>query len=290
LPDVQIGGWGLPGHGQQKDTCGTFFMKGCLNLSEHPDGLAVFKPMVRRCFDPKCPEDWHFWALRGADRIAVQIEDFAKKNPWVGKPIHHVVSVPKKDWHLSKSELCKKAYHVAKRTGFLGGSVIYHPFRESDDSRWYFSPHFHLIGFGWIKDTDKEFKRSGWISHNERVRKSVFGTAFYQLTHCGVWYGSGKKCSITWFGCMAYSKFKREKSIRDQVFCPYCGEPMETLIYIGPGDMPLPCSGIGGVYLACSDGWESSKLSFFISQMPKDWSFRYKIPRDLSQEILIGTQ
>lgn len=272
LPNERVSGWGLPSHGDSKDSCGTFFMLGCLNVSDHPDGLAVFKPMVKRCFDPKCPVDWKAWVLREAERISDRIDSAMKQKPWLGKPIHFVVSIPKKDWHLSKDEMCRRAYASSRRTGFLGGSVIYHPFRESIDGRWYFSPHLHFIGFGFISGEKcaKEYAKSGWIYHNEGVRKTVFGTAYYQLTHCGVWYGAGKKHSVTWFGELSYNKLKIVRDALDQVLCPYCGDPMEILVWTDKSDSPLPCSGIGGFYLASYDGWSSLKDLRLIASIPRD--------------------
>ena len=271
LPDSRVGDWGLPGHGESKESCGTFFMLGCLNVGEHPDGLAVFKPMIKRCYGPKCPVDWKAWALREAERISDRLDSAMKQKSWVGKPIHFVVSVPKKDWHLFKDAMCKKAYAYSEKVGFLGGSCLYHPFRESVDGRWYFSPHLHFIGFGFIdgKKCALEYEKTGWICHNEGVRKTVFGTAFYQLTHCGVWYGKGKKHSVTWFGEISCSKLKTPRHI-DQVFCPYCGSALENLVWVGVGASPLPCCGIDGFYLASYDGWASSKDLRLISEIPRD--------------------
>ena len=254
LPDVKIANWGLPGHGEKKDSCGTFFMKGCLNVSEHPDNLAVFKPMVNRCFSPQCPEDWLSWAMREADRIADRIGHVKG----LGKPIHYMESVPKALWYVCKNNLTAFAYRIGRKVGFLGGSVIYHPFREKG-RRWYFSPHFHFIGFGFIdgKKVAETYKTSGWICKNLGVRKSVYGTAFYQLTHCGVWYGTGKRHSVTWCGVCSYNKLNIPKPPLDQLVCPYCGKSMERLDWVGSEPMPLPCSGIGGFYLASSEGWDS---------------------------------
>jgi len=278
LPDEKVADWGLPGHGTKKESCGEFFMKGCLNTQGHPDNLVVFKPMKKQCFDPKCPEDWKAWALREARRIEYRLEYAHEKHPNWGPIKHHVISVPKKDWHLSKDEMCKKAYEVAKRTNFIGGSSIYHAFRETPDGRWYFSPHLHFIGFGYNRFSAEEFKRSGWISHNEGVRKTVIGTAFYQLTHCGVWYGKGKKSSVTWFGLLSYNKLLDvpKKDLLCQVVCPYCGQPLEHLIWKGPEDsIPLPCYGIGGFYLADQGNWHSRSAVRLSRAIPEEWTRSY---------------
>lgn len=261
LPSAQVNGWGLPSHGSAThDSCGSYFMRGCLNVNEHPEKLAVFKPSIKRCFSPLCPECWNSWVFREADRIDDRIKKAIKIDPLFGKPIHFMVSVPRAKWSLPIERLRSESYEVAKRVGFKGGSCIFHPLRETNNGRWYFSPHFHMIGYGWIEGVSNEFKISGWIAKNLRVRKSVFGTAYYQLTHCGVWYGGGIKHSVTWFGALSYSKLPLKKlglsrpiDSDERGCCPYCGSKLKSLTWFSNNfnsDPPLPCAGIGGFYLA----------------------------------------
>ncbi|MCJ7424003.1 hypothetical protein MUP01_07015, partial [Candidatus Bathyarchaeota archaeon] len=232
LPNFKFNGWGLPSHGIAKDDCGTYGMKACLNVDEHPDGLAVFKPYMKSCFSPKCPTCWNSWAKREANRIERRILHAMKKHPHCGLPIHFMLSVPKSQWHLSVAELRKIAISICIKVGFRGGSLIVHPFRETDDGRWYVSVHFHMIGFGWIECVADEYKSSGWIAKNLGIRKSVFGTAYYQLTHCGVWYGVGVKHSVTWFGDLAYNKLPMPSKINEKCCCPYCGSKIRPVVWI----------------------------------------------------------
>jgi hypothetical protein len=280
LPDTRVANWGLPGHssivndvsGGIKDSCGTFFMKGCLNVEEHPDGQAVFKPFVHRCFDPKCPVCWRSWASREADRIEKRILAAQEQKRGLGRPIHAVASVPQRLWYVSKEDLAREAQAVAGRVGFLGGSCIYHAFREKKESkRWYFSPHFHMLGFGWIVGTKEEYESSGWIFKNARVRKSVRATALYELSHCAVWYGAGKKHSVTWFGAVSYNKLRCPRSRGlDQVCCPVCGSPIQKLVWKGSEAAPLPCSGIDGFYFASAEGWEAWSEVFVRMSMSRE--------------------
>lgn len=265
-PDRQVGGWGLPSHGVSKETCGTFFMSGCLNISDHPDGQGVFKAKVHRCFSPKCPICWKSWCGREAGRISDRVKAWRG-----GRPIHYMVSPPRRLWGLDPRKLRRKAYIISKKTGFLGGSCIFHPFRlEIGSNRWYFSPHFHFIGYGWIsgKKVAEIYASKGWISKNIGIRKTVFGTAYYQLTHAGVWYGENRRHSVTWFGVLSYNKLMIPKRVSKPVACPYCGSKMVTLIWIGEGDPPLPSAGI---YLACADGWTTRMNEFWSNFAPLDW-------------------
>lgn len=300
LPNERVVFWGLPSHGIFLDSCGTFFMKGCLNLPSHPDGLGAFKPAVHCCYSPKCPVCSKRWMKRGAQRIEDRILASMKKNPSLGKPIHVVASVPShlysmtvfdaRKWVVSKlgnsySKIVRPglrslAQKVVKKAGFRGGCSIYHPFRQDPKTGlWVFSPHFHFLGFGWIDKTKDLFQASGWVVKNLGVRNNVFGTAFYQLTHCGVWYGSGHKHNITWFGDLSYAKLKVPGA--PESCCPWCGEPFKTLTWTKVDELgsrippPLPCSGIDDVFLASSDGWVEKGILRLEGMIPRAWVEKY---------------
>ncbi len=315
LPNYKVNNWGLPGHGESKDDCGGYFRKICLNIDEHPDNLAVFKTMTHRCYDPKCPICWKSWALREADRITHRIESFAHKFNWLGRPIHAMISVPSSLYHLSFNKLKIIARRLLKKVGFLGGSVILHCYRQkcvlcgfhketftkkcsncgSSSFSWYFSPHFHVIGFGWIvgEDVSDTYESSGWVIKNLGVRNSVFGTAFYQLTHCAIWYGSGKKHSVTWIGLLSYnSKYKIPPMPKHSTRCPWCGAKMEIAYREFGYKEPLPCPGIDGFYLASSEGWTTTYALRLEAMIPRDMLID-RIPdlnvhHDLIDQLFVG--
>lgn len=269
MPDERIGDWGLPSHGSAKKTCGSFFRKICPNPDCHPDGLKVFKSKIKRCFSPKCPVCWGAWAKREAGRIEYRIRQAQKLYPSLGRPIHVVASVPSWDYGLNPSEMRKKAYKIVKKAGFVGGSGIFHSFRQDPNSGlWFYSAHFHFIGFGWISGSARIYKSKGWIVKNLGVRDNVFGTAFYQLTHCSVWYGVGRKHSVTWMGSLAYNQLGIPKRPKRVDRCCYCGEEMKTVIWDGEGDPPLPCRGLDGFYLAKADHWITREEAFWMAINP----------------------
>lgn len=183
---------------------------------------------------------------RSSDRITHRVVEWWKLHPrfsghWI-KPIHVVVSVPP----LAATKYVEKyrrmrdiATGEALKAGFIGGAMIFHPFRHKDygnesleldnmekvdlNHGWYYSPHFHLIGFGWMKPWDVD----GWIVKNIGVRGDspkqhrIFELARYQLSHCGV---NSKYHTITWIGELSAHKFKAPPMPRaDVVKCEECG-------------------------------------------------------------------
>jgi len=187
------------------------------------------------------------------------------------------------------TKLKRKMSKIAKRVGFKGGCAIFHPFAndelgEDDEVEcqvdpesgefdftalkeyfakqnknvklWYIRPHFHLIGYGWIEDTDVEFSRSGWIAKNLGVRNSVMSTALYQLSHAG--YREGQH-TVSWLGFMSNRLFKScnpypPEGFRVQV-CPECGAELVHIKWVGEGNSPLDSVGAEGIYRIDPIGW-----------------------------------
>ena len=284
-PGVQIAGWQLVGNGDPYADCGQFRYKGCLNVDLHTqkriDGIdvlhkAYIKGYKRSCNRAECPTCYESWAGIAAHRIVERIDAARKKLMAQGfkwlKPVHLIVSPPPKIYYRSMDELRRIGYKIAKEVGFVGGCCIVHPFREacqicgeskefhgercekcgSSQFQWYFSPHFHLIGFGWIayEQVVKAHKRTGWISRDAGVRDSVLATAWYQLGHAGV---SKAHHTVTWFGVSAYNKLRVPKIPPELELCPLCGSELEDLAWGGDGDPPVPER--EGEYFVSHKGW-----------------------------------
>ena len=231
----------LVGSGKKYSNCGQIFAVGCLNVEEHEgmnlDGIdmtgkAVIKYIKNSCHRPLCPECWSVWANRECDNSMKRLDAFVLKNHG-GKrlnPIHVIVSVPHEDYGLSLPEMRKKVYKSLKRVGLIGGMLIYHSKRKMKASSWYFSPHFHVVGYGWIRDTRRNYLFSGYLVKNVGVRKSVRGTIYYQLSHAGI---SDKFHTVTWFGHLAYNKLRVPKIEEEPQVCPLCNKRLRRLLWIG---------------------------------------------------------
>ena len=252
-------GWGLPGHGEAYSDCGSWRSKGCLNVEEHNQeglfeemsGKVYVKMFKRSCVRAECPMCYESWAGKEASKIEWRLEAWTK-----GKVVHVVVSPSKKDIEmLSYEELRRKTYVILRKSGIYGGSVIFHPFRENDDSTWYFSPHFHALGYGWVHGTKEGYERHGWIVRNVGIRKTVSGTALYQLSHAGV---HEKYHTITWFGKLAYNNLKVPPRPVEKEVCPICGQELRDLWYFGGLDLPEE----EGFYWLDPEGWRYKPKRF----------------------------
>ncbi|GAG75273.1 unnamed protein product, partial [marine sediment metagenome] len=199
------------------------------------------------CGRAECPICYEKWASKEARKIEHRLKQWKSS----GRVIHLVLSVPQNMWYEDFKKLRRKSYVIAKRVKFLGGSCIFHPFRQLENTKqWYFSPHFHMIGYGWIKNVAENFEESGWVVKNLGVRKNVFATAMYQLSHAGI---HKKYHTVTWFGHLAYNKLKVVPELEEGDKCPICGAKLTRLIWVGDDKCPIP--EVEGQYFLDPGGW-----------------------------------
>lgn len=274
-----VEGWYFPKHASEAyPTCGEYTYKGCLSPSH--EGQAYIRPIKHNCGRAGCPVCGDTWILETTKKIAHRINEAEKVLVQWGwrrhRPIHVTVNPSPEHWEEYKSpknfnKLRRNAQAIAKRAGFRGGSMIFHPYRErcaecggeilfkqrrckecgSEDIAWYWSPHFHLFGFGWITGTKHIAETSGYVVKNHGVRSSIDATAYYQLTHCGIREG---KQALVWFGILHYSKMHLPPYQAEDIGaseCPICGAKLRLVRYEGTTPPPLAEEG----EVTGSTGW-----------------------------------
>jgi hypothetical protein len=268
------------------DTCGQFRgYKGCLNVDLHNivtleghnhKGEVYVKKRFYSCDKPTCPVCFKFgWAVREATNVESRIREASRK---YGLAEHVTSSVPQNDYGLSFKKLRAKQLKILKSRYVHGGVLIFHAqryanFWEAKRKRvpqgWYFSPHFHIIGFvdggyskcrkcenmmvngevkypakcmgckGFEGQTRRMWEKeggkgSGYIVKVLGKRKSVFGTAWYQLNHASLITGGERSQVATWFGTCSYRKLKLKKEDRiKRDVCPICGYDLVKIRYVG---------------------------------------------------------
>ena len=140
--------------------------------------------------------------------------------------VHHRKEPPRK----ARPGLRNWAWELAEAKGFLGGVMVFHPWR--DRQTWRFNipgPHFHVIGPAhWLEEGDGA---DGWLfkASPARLRTGgVYDRLAYDLTHVGVYPG---KPVVTYLGAMngrkvrlAYAVLDRIKALEEHRthVCPAC--------------------------------------------------------------------
>jgi len=229
--------------------CGVFVSYGCLHVEGHSSNQAYVKTYALSCFKSSCKKCWYTWSAREANHGTHKIQTYEKitttkyrKNP----AKHIVVSVPKKYWDLDYKKLKKRARDIVKTNNIEAGCMIFHPYSLmekpngsfiDDIQEWYYSPHFHIIGFGWIDDNivKDTYDETEWVIKNLGTRDSVYSTFLYQLSHCGI---NEKFHSVTWFGNLSngnVAKYRIEcKPLKDEnpMMCPECMTSLRKLVVL----------------------------------------------------------
>jgi hypothetical protein len=261
-------GWGsygvyqLVGNGEVTNVfCGKFMSyKGCLRVDLHNlitlDGVNYSgKVFVRKvhhwCNKPSCPVCFKSgWAIREAGNIEGRLAEASKR---FGLVEHIVCSVPLRDYGLSFEALRSKAVKVLFVRGVVGGVLIFHGFRYNLRKHWYFSPHFHVLGFvlggygcrgckrknnclkgcgGFDDRSYQNFLKDGYVVKVLGERKTVFGTAWYQLNHASIKKGVVRFHVASWFGVCSYRKLKVTVEKRKDL-CPICQHDLGAIRYFG---------------------------------------------------------
>jgi len=222
------------GTGQAKDYCGEFMTEGCDNTHAHPKGMLYGQNRRLGCKSSACPKCWDIWLRKETSRVTERIEKYrllAQKKGWRNtKPIHVIVSPPKWKQNITFTELKKEMRKMAKRAGVFGGCVMFHAYRLTKDRKtWYYSPHFHIIGYGWVKNTKKISSDEGWVIKNKGTRDSsgsIYNTVGYLLSHTAIAKGVA---SVTWFGDLGY-RAKYSFELKPDIIeshsdtCPFCNQ------------------------------------------------------------------
>jgi hypothetical protein len=276
-------GWGtygdyqLVGHGKPaNEYCGKFLsFRGCIRVDLHGgsrldgkdySGKAFIRVVHHWCDKPTCPICFkHGWAVRAAGKIEGRLAEASKR---FGAVEHIVVAIPPEFYGLSLEAMREKAKEVLYARGVIGGVVIFHGFRYNLRKYWYWSPHFHVLGHilggygcrgcekcfkgcgGFVDRSYRCFEKDSCIVRVLGKRKTVFGTAWYQLNHASVKLGVQRFHVASWFGVCSYRKLKVTVE-RKKDLCPICFEETVRLHHLGsrPVVKDRNASGFVGAFL-----------------------------------------
>lgn len=237
-------------------SCGTTIAIKVCEIPDHPK-----RPVRHSCGRSSCEICWPTWANRAAERIADLLQGYSEASGTLYPPWHITISPDDAGLYSESSDtmrqLTKKARKMVEVLGVKGCVVIIHGYRikkekmrEVNDGatsagvnryRWcfdqdrprdylYFSPHFHLLGWGYLMQSDDFHEQTGWIykKHKTRPLSDMEKTAYYLLSHAWL-FGTGTNAYRYW-GALSPTRLgvKRENSYQIEK-CTICGRPLHRL-------------------------------------------------------------
>lgn len=260
---ASFGDFQLVGNGSQTNQfCGKYIgLKGCLRVDLHNlitlDGVSYKGKIDRRlvhhwCNKPSCPVCFKSgWAIREAHAIEARLKEASKR---FGQVEHLSISLPSKDYGLDLESMRRKIIKLLKVRGVIGSCLIFHGFRYNLRKQWYWSVHFHVLGFilggyaccrncptkwnckascdGFDARAWKAYQSDGYYVKVFGKRKTIFGTAWYQLNHATIDVTKKRFHVATWFGCCSYRKLKVTVEMR-KAGCRICKHDLVRIRYFG---------------------------------------------------------
>lgn len=230
----------LPGNAFSYDSCGKFFVKGCVSEShghEHDIQYDFVERLKARCGRLTCPECFEDSIHRTSSRISNRLEAAAVmlrskiyQNPRKRIFIHGVWSAPEEDYKLFETkEGTKKLYAKMRKqltkVGIVGHVEITHPFRfdKDQDGVPYFSPHIHFIALGYVdgKKVKANYESTKCVIkiigsfHNVKQLKVRLS---YLLSHAGL---RKNEDVVRYAGQLSYNKFKTDRILQHSLEFEY---------------------------------------------------------------------
>jgi hypothetical protein len=180
------------------------------------------------CHERECPSCWRFgWLAREAGTIAHRLRQEGRVR--LGRRLVISVSLnpPSHVWDRFDTpagyrRMRASAVRRARKAGLETFCLVFHRVRCADrwDPKTTDGPHFHALGFGWIKPkaTDWVVKKHGLVTH-------LAGAARYILSHSARMVGSSHRAetgletlTVTWYG----RALKSAPEASEGPFCAIC--------------------------------------------------------------------
>ena len=235
-------------------------------------GKVYMTNVVMSCGKPSCPKCYRLgWAPRLAWKISGRLlwfsMELAKTNAKTAVIEHVICSIPPEDYYITDYDVMRaRAIKALKLRGVIGGNLIFHATRQHRNGEDFFSPHWHCLcfilgGYGRCRacvdkkcvGRSREFLRcDGFESVTRRcfetdgvivkvaedrygvkaVRRSIFDTAQYQLSHASIRTDAKRANAVFWFGVVSYRRF-RFKVEKRKVLCPICESELVRVRFVG---------------------------------------------------------
>lgn len=305
--DVEFDGYKLPAQGSYNQYCQKWVSWGCSNTKFHPENKHYAQHEVKTCKRSHCPKCFESWINRQANRSARRFMKFAGKRKFY---FRHVILSPPQDVakKMRYAELKLWLDEALKLANIKTCAVFFHPFRFKDYHKRLpeVSPHFHLISYGYITDTEKfttsmleldginnrkVYGHKWYIENKGDLVKDIdiFNCTRYLLSHTGVRKGSH---AVRYLGDISYRKLKLPKE-ENMHKCPYCLLPLTIFrIVNSPKSEPPPLDQVGLWDSSCFHlvpTEQNDKIPFYTLDKDSDTEYHEEMIHSFEEQLTAKT-
>jgi hypothetical protein len=237
-------------------------------------GKTSWVKRFRSCDKPSCPICYKRWAQRQARHVEARVKVLEKqlgkkaehivwspKSDYYGLSFEELKAMMRKELKACGYLGGYEIFHMERYANF-------HESREKGVPQgWYISLHFHIIGFidgkymcrdcrkpkseclncsgfdgrarrvhfGYVDRSGHKYEGSGSIIKVMDKRKTIWGTAFYQLNHSTIRVNGSRQNVGVWSGVAGKRKLKLKPEDLYRHTCPICQSMMVHGQYVGAG-------------------------------------------------------
>ena len=227
--------------------CGIWQTFGCLNHKS-----AYIKQFKRTCFRPECKTCCFSWSLRQSKRSLAKINRMRKTNT-----VKHSVLILTQTWSKeSRKQLIKKL----KDNGVESACIIFTPFDESNNSKFFLQNTIHIFYTGMIQGN--HYPQNDLDGTN----KTLFKTLQNQFLNVGIKQGLH---FISWIGKspMMYCTLNNDTPKQNGKNCPICNKKLKLIYYSGDKEKIPPDEYFDGEIE--KDGWIYCVTDSFFTKLFK---------------------
>lgn len=227
----EIDGFGLVGSQKSHYWCGIWQTFGCLKHK-----TAYVKQYKRTCFRPECKTCYFSWASRQSHRAVKKISRMRNNNT-----VKHSILIQTQTWSKdTRKQLIKKL----KECGVESACIIYTPFDESNNQKFFLKNTIHIFYTGII--------RGNHYPQNDLdgTNKTLFKILQTQFLNVGLKKGLHH---TSWIGKSIYCTLDDTITSRNGNNCPICNRKLVQIYYTGDKEKIPPNEYYNGE--TERDGW-----------------------------------
>ena len=223
----KVDGFSLVGSEKSHYWCGIWQTYGCL----HHKKTAYIRQFKKTCFRPQCKTCHISWSIRQSKRTLHKLNSVKKNNT-----LKHMIVTQTDSWNSKNSR--KKLIQSLKDNGVEFACMIFTPFDESNNSKFFLKNTIHVFYYGVLSLNTYSSQAIQFYPQNDLdgTNQTLLKTLQIQYLNCGIKKGV---LPVSWIGKSLYCKIETDTPTHNGKNCPICDRKLKLIYYSGDKE-PIP--------------------------------------------------